>query len=443
MNRSRSSETVREVPVGSRLSRLLEVMLRMWKHRTIMLEGRTGIGKTEFVRRFCREHGLDVTVLDLAAMDPPDLTGLPQIVENLTHFAVPAWLPTEGHGVLFLDELNRAPLEVQQALYRLVLEGKLHEYSLPPGWVVWAAINPAEDDYQVTELDPALADRFRTVRVVADRDAWIEWADAAGLHPAVIALAREHEKILDAASPRAWERTAEVLDHLDADELRDDELLRDLCSDDLGEEWVRVLGQAARTITPVPPPDAAALLAGYATDPELRDLVVGYQRTGRTDRLASLTDRLADLLAGPGLAAMIARNEFDLARFELLLNDLHGDHRRKLQLALGNNTVAIGLVNVDAERPIESYRRSAALTASVARWAQDPLREHRALLVATAIAEHIEGLADVGQLRRRSTVTRVIAKLLDRLGDGRAVRLDEVLKRRGLAGNRRRKKRAA
>ncbi|TFH22745.1 MAG: hypothetical protein E4H03_07740, partial [Myxococcales bacterium] len=109
---STSTSSVRSIPIGRPLARVMKVILRLKKFRTVMLVGRTGIGKSEFVKSFGRALGLEVTVLDLAAMDPPDLSGLPQIVDGKTTFAVPSWLPVDGRGILFLDELNRAPLEV-------------------------------------------------------------------------------------------------------------------------------------------------------------------------------------------------------------------------------------------------------------------------------------------------------------------------------------------
>jgi hypothetical protein len=428
MSRTGPPESVHEVPVGPRLAAVLDVTLRLRKQRTIMLVGKTGIGKTEFVRKFCHDRDLELAALDLAAMDPPDLTGLPQIVDGRTHFAVPAWLPTEGRGVLFLDELNRAPLEVQQALYRLVLEGRLHDYRLPPGWVVWAAINPAEGDYQVSELDPALADRFREVRVVAVRETWIDWAKTIGVHPVVLGLVRAHDKIFDRVSPRVWERTSDVLLALSHAELREEERLRDLCSDDLGDEWMQALIDAVRELGPGPVIDPAAVLAGYADDESLRDLVLGFAADGQSDRLATLTSGLAAIVASPELGGMIEREEFDLARFELLVADLHGDMRRQLQTALGNNPRAIGLINVDASNALHRYGRS-ALATRVAEWTGNEQLEHRALLVATAVAEHLDALADVKPIRRRIAARRDLGVLLRQVGPHRAVRLSEVLKR--------------
>jgi hypothetical protein len=45
--------------------------------------------------------------------------------------------------------------------------------------------------------DRALRARFLSLTVRADRAAWLAWARRAGIHPAVLALAEEHERVLE------------------------------------------------------------------------------------------------------------------------------------------------------------------------------------------------------------------------------------------------------
>jgi len=416
---------VRTVAIGRPLERVMKVILRLKKFRTVMLVGRTGIGKSEFVKSFGRALGLEVTVLDLAAMDPPDLSGLPQIVDGRTTFAVPSWLPAEGRGILFLDELNRAPLEVQQALYRLVLEGKLHEYTLPPGWIVWAAINPADDgDYQVTELDPALADRFRKLTVVADRGEWLRWAKESGIHPAVLAVVREHEAVFEQPSPRAWERTSETLSMLDDDEFEDDEFVRNLCTPDLGEAWIETLLHVLRDMGPDALVDASTLLAGYEEHEALRQTLLGYHELGQSDRLAALTERLMGVLAGAEVGEMIADGQFDLDRFERLADEMHGDYARRLRHALGNNPSATSLLGInDAVAAVDidsNDLEGCEISVRLAAWSAEERYEHRALLIATALAEHLRRRPDLARLRRRKRARRYLGTVLCRLGRNRA-----------------------
>ena len=69
-------------------------------------------------------------------------------------------MAVEGQAiVLFLDELNRARPEILQAVYDLALNRTLAGKRLPAGSIVIAAVNEGEE-YQLTDLDPALVSRF-------------------------------------------------------------------------------------------------------------------------------------------------------------------------------------------------------------------------------------------------------------------------------------------
>src|SRR5262245_60229405 len=80
------------IPIGPRVVEVLEVAYRA--RRPVLLEGPTGIGKSQIVGEFARTSGLDVVVLDLSLLEPPDLVGLPVIDGGRTHYASPAELPT-------------------------------------------------------------------------------------------------------------------------------------------------------------------------------------------------------------------------------------------------------------------------------------------------------------------------------------------------------------
>ena len=133
------------------------------------LEGHTGIGKSEIVAQVARDLDVGFIVLDLSLLEPPDLVGLPVITRESTTYAPPAILPRDGDGILMLEELNRAERYIQHTALQLLTARRLHEYELPEGWSVCAAINPEDDKYQVTPLDPALRARF----VLANVAPWV------------------------------------------------------------------------------------------------------------------------------------------------------------------------------------------------------------------------------------------------------------------------------
>ncbi len=139
---------------------LLEVT-PSWQN--IMLAGRHGIGKSQILTNYFEAKGMRVVALFLGQMsDPGDLLGLPNKDEatGKTTFMPPYWFPVDGQPiVLFLDELNRARPEILQTVMDLVLNRKLAGRMLPEGSRIISACNDG-DEYQLTDLDPALVSRF-------------------------------------------------------------------------------------------------------------------------------------------------------------------------------------------------------------------------------------------------------------------------------------------
>lgn len=124
--------------------------------------GSQGIGKTQVVTQYCKENDLGIVVLHTATQDVGDLIGLLVKREDDTvYHARPEWFPTEGNGIIFLDELNRAAPDVIQALFPFVTEGRLHRHVLPPGWKIIAAGNYNSERFSVTDTsDAAWLSRF-------------------------------------------------------------------------------------------------------------------------------------------------------------------------------------------------------------------------------------------------------------------------------------------
>lgn len=129
----------------------------------IMLSGKHGIGKSKIITDHFSVKGQKVVTLFLGQMsDPGDLIGLPNKDEKTgkTVFMPPYWFPTDNQPVVpFLDELNRARPEILQTIMDLTLNRKLAGLELPAGSRIVSAVNDSEE-YQLTDLDPALVSRF-------------------------------------------------------------------------------------------------------------------------------------------------------------------------------------------------------------------------------------------------------------------------------------------
>ena len=209
------------------LMTLLEVT-PSWQN--IMLAGRHGIGKSQILTRYFKSKGMPVKTLFLGQMsDPGDLLGLPNKDEKTgkTVFMPPYWFPADGKPiVLFLDEINRARPEILQTVMDLVLNRKLAGRELPEGSRIIAAGNDGEE-YQLTDLDPALVSRFNIYTFRPTVEDWLLWAERAGLDERILRFISANPELLDRSADtkedqgldkdpdrRAWEKVARLMENI-------------------------------------------------------------------------------------------------------------------------------------------------------------------------------------------------------------------------------------
>jgi hypothetical protein len=182
-----------------------------------------GTGKSSVVSQVAA--ALKVQLQDVRALllDPVDLRGLPFLgSDRRAKWATPDFLPQDGEGILFLDELNAAPAMVQASCYQLVLDRKLGEYTLPDGWSIVAAGNRDSDRAATTRMPTPLRNRFVHLDFEVDLQEWCEWAIRTGIRPEVIAflrfrpalLSEFNKDLLAFPSPRSWEFVSRILDSL-------------------------------------------------------------------------------------------------------------------------------------------------------------------------------------------------------------------------------------
>ena len=197
--------------------------------QNIMLVGNHGIGKSEILTEYYSSKGMRVVPLFLGQMsDPGDLIGIPNRNESTgkTDFMPPWWFPLDGKPVvLFLDELNRARPEVLQTIMDLALNRTLAGRRLPEGSRIIAAVNEG-NQYQLTDLDPALVSRFNVLNFRPTVQEWLLWAEKAGVDPRVREFIGENPMWLDkdpdaregadtgldkGPDRRGWKRVGDIL----------------------------------------------------------------------------------------------------------------------------------------------------------------------------------------------------------------------------------------
>ena len=121
-------------------------------------------------------------------------------------WAPPNFLPTKGKGLLFLDEMNSAPQAVQAAAYQLILNRKVGDYVLPPGWSVLAAGNRAGDRAVTHAMPSALANRFVHIDFEVDADDWGQWAVANEISDETRGFIRFRPNLLHSFDPKTNDR---------------------------------------------------------------------------------------------------------------------------------------------------------------------------------------------------------------------------------------------
>jgi len=145
----------------------------------VLLRGRHGVGKSQVVYQLAANANLPVVERRASQMTEGDLVGLPSIDGNRTSFNPPDWFKTacEEPVCLFLDEVDRATLEVRQGIFELTDSRKLNGHHLHPDTIVFAAINGGEhgEQYQVNEMDPAELDRWSVWDVEPTVEDWLAW----------------------------------------------------------------------------------------------------------------------------------------------------------------------------------------------------------------------------------------------------------------------------
>lgn len=147
-------------------------------NQPVMLHGSPGVGKSDVVRQVAKQRGIELIDLRLSQLDPVDLRGVPSVdtKKHITSWNTPNFLPLDGKGILFLDEINSAAQATQAAAYQLVLDRKLGDYVMPPGWAIIAAGNRSTDRAIVNQMSTALKNRFTHLNYEVSNDDWCDWA---------------------------------------------------------------------------------------------------------------------------------------------------------------------------------------------------------------------------------------------------------------------------
>lgn len=218
-----------------KVSQAISMIAKFIRARLVpMITGSPGIGKSNIVHQIAAEYGLKVIDMRLAQCDPTDLLGFPTVNGNKASYVPMDTFPVEGDSIpqgykgwlIFLDEMNSAPMAVQAAAYKLILDRMVGNHKLHKNVAIVAAGNLETDNAIVQPMSTALQSRMAHLELVVDAKEWVDWASSNGVDyritsyinfkpDALYTFSPDHtDKTY--ASPRTWEFANRVLQVADA-----------------------------------------------------------------------------------------------------------------------------------------------------------------------------------------------------------------------------------
>jgi hypothetical protein len=160
-----------------------------------MFTGDAGLGKSQIVQQWVEKQRatkpkFGFVDLRIAYLEAPDLIGFPETAADKnglerTMHRLPEFWPTEGEGLILLEEPNRGTTGVMNCLMQLLTDRKVHNYTLPKGWMIAACVNPDSSEYDVNTMDAALKDRFEEFEVEYDALTFLEYMEKKEWHQAI------------------------------------------------------------------------------------------------------------------------------------------------------------------------------------------------------------------------------------------------------------------
>ena len=155
---------------------ITDAKMKFWidNNLNVLFVGEAGVGKTARVKEAFDQAGLKWLYFSAATLDPwVDFIGIPKEAQDekgnkYIELIRPKPFAEDQVEAIFLDEFNRSPKKVRNAVLELLQFKSINGKKFNNLRMVWAAINPDdvkvegsdEYEYDVERLDPAQKDRF-------------------------------------------------------------------------------------------------------------------------------------------------------------------------------------------------------------------------------------------------------------------------------------------
>ena len=210
--------------------------------------GGVGCGKTTAVEDLVKrlngkeefKAGFNLWKLFLGLIDATEVGGVPFRGEDGTlRYAPPSTLPynSEENGIIFGDEYDRAPPDVQNAFNQILLGREIHGNAISKNAYVVLAMNGDSDRY-TTPLSEAARNRvctlFLSSHASGNLEQWDAWAKQNNINKTVRAFAHcrtdlieKHETFTELAliTPRSRDMAGRILDAAEKAQFKTEDVL--------------------------------------------------------------------------------------------------------------------------------------------------------------------------------------------------------------------------
>ena len=206
-------------------------MYRSGERQTSLLIGPPGIGKSAIIAQAADTLGIAFRATPpLPTLEPVDIAGMYDVVrvgdDPARSYAqrVPFTdiVPTEGTGILVIDDVTTAVPSTQASLYGLVHERRVGSAHVGEGWLIVCTSNRASDNAATHRMPSPLVSRMEWLQVEEDFLGWEKYMAGKGASALVRGyLHNSPQSFLDFdperpdqpfACPRSWEYVARTFD---------------------------------------------------------------------------------------------------------------------------------------------------------------------------------------------------------------------------------------
>lgn len=211
-------------------SQAKEALINVLKGQCVpFLQGSPGVAKSAIIKDVADTFNLKLIDVRLSQVEPCDLLGFPFSEGERADYKPMKMFPLEQDKLpenkqgwlLFFDEFNSAPRDVQAAAYRIVLDREIGSHKLHDNCFICCAGNLSTDKAIVNKLSTALASRLVHLYMSPSVEDWVNWALLNDIDERVIAyISNANHKLMEFdpnsqdityPCPRTWHMLSRII----------------------------------------------------------------------------------------------------------------------------------------------------------------------------------------------------------------------------------------